>query len=166
MKLNKKQIAITLVVIAIGAWVYYSLTTPSNLPSTIGTTSNTIPAFSSTTNAFSVNSFDVTCHSDGGLDVSFDIVNANGVSFNLVGAKVVLLNYTLNNGTTLFGQNQQFSANEPTYATMHKISGHFRLAVYPSNLMTHAWVMITLDVGEPTPPNPIFFRILGCSNLS
>jgi len=102
MKLNKKIIALIVVIIVVLAGVYYSIR-PS--PTTETTTSNS----TSLSNVFSVNSFWVVCHSDGRLDASFMIANSNGASFSLLSAKVVLLNYTLNNGTMLRG-NQLFQA--------------------------------------------------------
>jgi len=158
MKLNKKIIALIVVIVVVLAGGYYS-TRPS--PTTETTTSYS----TSLSNVFSVNSFWVVCHSDGRLDASFMIANSNGASFSLLSAKVVLLNYTLNNGTMLRG-NQLFSGSDPTLATTHRINGHFQLAVEPSGLMKAAWVMILLNVDQTPTPNPIFLRILGCSSLS
>jgi len=158
MKLNKKIIALIVVIVVVLAGIYY-YSTPTS-PTSQATTSQSTPS----SNVFSVNSFWVVCHPDGRLDTSFRIANSNGASFSLLGANAVLLNYTLNNGTTLRG-NQLFSSSDPTLATTHRINGHFQLAVAPSGLMKTAWIMIMLNVDQSPTPSPIFLRILGCSNL-
>jgi len=155
MKLNKKIIALIVVILVVLVGIYSYSTSSS--PSTETTTSYP--------NVYSVNSFWVVCHSDGRLDASFSIANSNGASFSLLSANVVLLNYTLNNGTTFRG-NQLFSSSDPTLAITHRINGHFQLAIAPSGAMKAAWVMIMLNVNQNPTPSPIFFRILGCSTLS
>jgi hypothetical protein len=143
------DVVVVLVVVAIVAiWGIYSLATPSTPSLTPGD--------------FEVQRFGVTCHSDGGLDVFFQIGNTKHIPFHFVSATVVLLNYTLTNGTVVSGRNQQFTDNAQTQDTTHVVNGHYQLLVYPSNLMRNAWVMIMLRIGEVPDPFPLTFRIIGC----
>jgi hypothetical protein len=86
------------------------------------------------------------------VDVGADLENRQSTPFHFVSATIVLLNFTLSNGTVV-AVNQQVADNKATYDTRHLISIAFRLPSLPPNTsVTKVEFTITAHVEEVPAP--------------
>lgn len=156
--LSGKKVVLILVSVIVLVWLGYSSYVSSNVPVTSSTSASTGLQESD----YLITSESQSCVSSGQteklpLRLQFKIENRMGTPFHFVSARIVLLNFSLSNGTVV-QVNQAVTDNKATFDTQHAIIVDFNMPTLPPNItVTNAAFTIGAYVQEV--PAPVIFQL-------